>query len=205
MLPQDRRHDLFHYFSGNMGVQLLTESFMKLAVVLVGALAISLGASAAPRSEIDIKRGVAEVAERYANAVSCGGVTIKPEDVLTLSAYQDDGGLALSKYAVLWHGDLGCMGGSGSEMTRLAITTINTGHYVVQPELSSPVAAFESPVRFVSRVVSSGADTLVLEGMEYAPNDPRSTPSKAVRFTLRMDPKGGWRLVDKIGIAAVTP
>jgi hypothetical protein len=205
LLPQGRQHDLFHYFSGNMGVQPLTESLMKPAVVLVAALAVSLGASAAPRSEIDIKRGVADVVERYANAVSCGGVSIKPEDVLTLSAYQDDGGLALSKYAVLWHGDLGCMGGSGSEMTRLSIATINTGRYVVQPELSSPVAAFDSPVRFVSRVVSSDADALVLEGMEYAPNDPRSAPSIPVRFTLRMDAKGSWRLVDKIRIATTKP
>ena len=177
---------------------------MKLVAVLVATLAISLSASAAPRSETDIKRGVANAVERYANAVSCGGVSVKPEDVLTLSAYKD-GEATLAKYAVLWTGDLGCFGGSGTEMTRLSIATINTGQYVVQPELSSPVAAFESPVRFVSRVISSGADTLVLEGMEYAPNDPRSMPSKAVRFTLRMDAKGGWRQVDKIEIAAVKP
>jgi hypothetical protein len=190
-----------------MGLQFLMEFPMKSAAILVATvatLAVSLSAFAAPRSEADIRRGVASAVERYANAVSCGGVSVKPEDVLTLSAYRD-GEAALPKYAVLWTGDLGCFGGSGTEMTRLSIATINTGQYVVQPELSSPVAAFESPVRFVSRVVSSGPDTLVMEGMEYTPHDPRSKPSKAVRFTLRLDAKGGWRQVDKIGIAAVRP
>lgn len=169
---------------------------MKIAAVLLIFLGVSLSAYAAPTSESDIKIGIANAVERYANAISCGGIKVKPEDVLTLAPYKD--GPELSKYAVLWSGDVGCFGGSGTEMTRLAIATVNTGRYVVQPGLSSPVAAFESPARFVTRVVSKGADSLVLEGREYAPNDPRSNPSVPVRFTLREDAKGGWRLVEKV-------
>lgn len=72
------------------------------------------------------------------------------------------------------------------------------GQYVVQPQLSSPVIRFELPVRFVTRVFSNNADTLVLEGREYAPADPRSNPSIPVRFTLRVNEKGDWKLIDNV-------
>jgi hypothetical protein len=176
----------------------LKEWFMKIAVTLHTCLAISLNVAAAPKLENEVKTGIADTVERYANSISCRGITVKPEDVLTLAPYKDD--QTPAKYAVLWTGDLGCFGGSGTEGTRLAIATVNTGQYVVQPELSSPAVAFESPVRFISRVFSHSADLLVLEGKEYEANDPRSNPSVLVRFTLRVDAKGNWRLTDKVRI-----
>ena len=143
--------------------------------------------------------GVASAVERYANAIACAGVQVRPSDVLMLSSgYQ---GAFQARYAVLWVGDMSCFGGAGTEQaqqTQLAIATFSNGRYVVQPQLSTPSVAFDSPVRFVSKVVSAGADTLVLEGKEYAPNDPQSTPSVPVRFTLRADAQGNWRLVDKV-------
>jgi hypothetical protein len=171
---------------------------MKVVCILMVCLSISLRASAMPVSDEEIKRGIADAVERYANAISCGGITIRPAAVLTLEPRRD--GPSLPRYAVLWSGDLGCFGGSGSERTHLAIAMFNTGRYVVQPELSSPVVAFESPVRFVARTVSNSADTLVLEGLEYGAADPQSNPSIPVRFTLRLDAKGNWKLIDKIGI-----
>src|SRR5204862_6016983 len=111
-----------------------------------------------------VKTGISNAVERYANSISCRGIKVQPKDVLTLVPGKE--GTTLSKYAELWSGDLGCFGGSGTESTHLAIATVNTGQYVVQPELSSPVVAFESPVRFVTSVVSNDADTLVLEGKE---------------------------------------
>ena len=39
------------------------------------------------------------------------------------------------------------------------------------------------------------------QGRKYTPADARSTPSVPVRFTLRADPQGNWRLVDKIRLA----
>jgi hypothetical protein len=174
---------------------------MKRTVVFIACLAVYLSASAAPKSEADIKAGIANAVERYANAISCGGITVNPTDVLALTPYHEDAA-TLSKYAVLWSGDLGCFGGSGTEKTRLAIATVNTGHYVVQPELSSPVAAFDMPVRFVKRVVSHSAGTLVLEGMTHGPNDPRSNPSIPVRFTLREDASGAWKLAGTVDVVS---
>jgi hypothetical protein len=183
---------------GKMALQLLTECLMKISSIMLTCLATSSVASAAPRSADEIKAGISNAVERYASSISCSGIKVQPKDVLTLGSDKDDE--SLPKYAVLWSGDLGCFGGSGTEATHLAIATVNTGQYVVQPGLSSPVVAFESPVRFVTRVVRTNADTLVLEGREYAPTDPQSSPSIPVRFALRVNAKGDWRLVDKVRI-----
>ncbi|WP_332875790.1 hypothetical protein [Massilia sp. S19_KUP03_FR1] len=142
------------------------------------------------------RAGVASAVQRYANAIACSGVKVMPADVMMLSAGYE--GAFAARYAVLWVGDMRCFGGSGTEQTQLAIATFNTGQYVVQPELSSPVVAFESPVRVVTRIISHNARNLVLEGREYGPEDPQSTPSVPVRFILRLDGTGNWKLVDKV-------
>lgn len=165
-------------------------------LVLAAACAAALPAQAEMVALEAARVGVASAVERYASAVACPIGRIRPDDVLQLSPGKE--GVVLPKYAVLWAGDMTCYGGSGSEQTQLTIATVNSGQFVVQPELSSPVIAFESPVRFVERVVSYSSRNLVLEGKEYGPGDPQSTPTVPVRFILRVDAKGNWRLVDKV-------
>lgn len=172
---------------------------MKALLATVCCLA-AIAAQAAPPSIDELKARVADVVERHVGTVACPGVKVAAGDVLALVPQPHPETLA--KFAVLWHGDLGCWGGSGSERTHLTIATVNTGQVVVQPELSSPAIAFDSPVRFVERVVSSGPDTLVLEGKAYGPQDPRSNPTIPLRFTLRLDDKGNWKLVDKTVLSA---
>jgi hypothetical protein len=169
---------------------------MKTAAAALLGLVTSFSALAQPEPTATARQGVASAVERYANAVACAGVKVSPDDVLMLTAGYPAAPMA--RYAVLWVGDMTCYGGSGAEKTYLAIATQNTGQYLVQPELSSPVVAFESPVRLVRRVVSHSAKNLVLEGMEYGPGDPQSAPSVPVRFILRRDAKGDWKLADKV-------
>lgn len=170
---------------------------MGLAGLASLASSFAIGAQAVPAAAE--QAGVASAVARYVNAIACGGVRVTPADVLLLSPGDPD--RMPARYAVLWHGDLACSGGSDSDRTHLAIATCNTGQFVVQPESSSPVVAFESPVRSVSRIVSYSARILVLEGMEYGPGDPNSAPSVPVRFMLRVDARGNWVLVDKVFLA----
>lgn len=160
-------------------------------------LALSPPSQAAPdRSNDEIKRGVADAVRRYANAIACPGVKVRSDDVLALIPSADDD-RRLSKYAVLWTGDLGCFGGPGIEASHIAVATISSGKYIVDPRLSSPVIEFDSPVRFVKRVVSYTADTLTLQGNVSGPQDVRGVPSVPVRFMLKVDEKGNWKLSDK--------
>lgn len=167
---------------------------MKLRAVALLCLTLSSAAHAASNEEI--KRGVAEAVRRYANAIACPGVKIRTDDVLALIPGDGDA-RRLSKYAVLWTGDVGCFGGAGIESSQITIATISSGKYIVDPRLSSPIIEFESPVRLVKRVVNYTNDTLTLQGNVSGPQDVRGIPSVPVRFTLKLDDKGNWRLFDK--------
>ena len=169
---------------------------MKLAAAALLFLMFSPSAHAAEKSPEEVKRGIADAVRRYANAISCPGVKVRSEDVLALVPGEDDD-RRLSKYAVLWTGDLGCFGGSGIEATHLAIATISGGKYIVDPRLSSPVVEFESPVRYVKRVVSYNEDSLTLQGNVYGPQDKTGNPTIPVRFTVKLDEKGNWKMTDK--------
>lgn len=168
------------------------------AAALVG-LASSAAFAAQPAPTAAERDGVASAVARYVNAIACAGVRVTPAEVLMLSNGYPD--VSRARYAVLWSGDLACSGAAGADKTYLAIATFNAGQYVVQPELSSPVVAFESPVRSVTRVISYNARIMVLEGREAGPGDRDNAPTVPVRFMLRGDGKGNWVLVDKVFLA----
>lgn len=168
----------------------------KVLLALVFGACAQAAVAAVDKTSDDIKEGVADVVKRYANAIACPGVRVRPADVLTLVPYKR-GERQQARYAVLWTGDPGCIAGPGDEATYIAIATISGGRFVVDPKLSSPLVQFESPVRFVRRVVEYTEDTLVLQGNIYGPQDAHNKPSIPVRFTLQLDDSGHWKMVEK--------
>lgn len=172
---------------------------MKKTVVTLGCVlfaANSFAQNAPPVQEIT--KNIIKSVTAYANAISCPGVTVEAKQIAALVPYKTFDDRMDAKYAVLWAGDIGCAGGSGTEGTNLSIVTVSTGDsYVVDPLQSSPVIQLESPVRYIERIVGNTRDSLVLEGKEYGPNDSNCCPSLRVRFTLRADEKGNWKLVEK--------
>jgi len=172
---------------------------MKKTVLTLGCIffsANSFAQSAPPVQEIT--KQIIKSVSSYANAISCPGITVEPKKIAALVPYKTFDDRMDAKYAVLWVGDIGCAGGSGTEATNVAVVTVSTGDsYVVNPLQSSPAIQFESPVRGIERIVGNTRDSLILEGKEYGPNDPNCCPSIKVRFTLRVDEKGNWKLVEK--------
>jgi hypothetical protein len=170
---------------------------MKLVPAILVALLLAPGVStAAEKSPEEIKRGIVDAVRRYGNAIACPGVKVRTEDVLTLEPFDDDD-RRMSKYAVLWTGDLGCFGGQGVEATHLAIAGVSNGRYIVDPRLSSPVVEFDSPVRYVKRIVSYNEESMTLQGNIYGPQDKPGNPTIPVRFTVKLDDKGNWKMTDK--------
>ena len=172
---------------------------MKKAIVALASVACmwSSFAQSAP-SVPEITKQIVRSVTGYANAISCPGVKVEPKQIDALVPYKSIDDRLDAKYAVLWTGDIGCAGGSGTVGTNLSIVTVSTGDsYVVDPLQSSPVIQFESPVRGVERIVGNTRDSLILEGVEYGSNDPNCCPSIKVRFTLRVDEKGNWKTVEK--------
>jgi len=172
---------------------------MKKNVFFVAAFCFATGALAQDAPSVqDISKAVVRASSQYANAVSCETEKIGPKQIAGLRPYKSFDDRMDAVYAVLWSGDIGCAGGSGTSGTNISIVTIGAGDsYVVDPTRSSPVVQFESPVRYVERIVGNTPDTLILEGKDYGPKDPNCCPSVPVRFTLKVDGKGNWKLVEK--------
>jgi hypothetical protein len=144
---------------------------------------------------------VLQAAQLYVKAIACAG-PLSPSMVVTLVPA---GSLDMrwdARYAVIWGGDLGCQGGSGTHGSHIAMVVLRAGDSVlVDPIQSSPAVRFPIPVRYVERVVSNTADTLTMEGMAYSDKDPNCCPSLPTRFTMRVDEKGDWRLVSRTRVA----
>lgn len=143
---------------------------------------------------------VIEAAARYAQGIACDVQAITPGDVAQLAgeAPPEAGDGAHDRFAVLWTADIGCAGGSGTTMTHIAIvhdSSMGQHGYSVDTLRSSPAIDFESPVRAVERIARHGLDELELEGLLQAEGDPKCCPSVPVRFTLRADDAGHWKLV----------
>lgn len=173
---------------------------MKGFAVAVGCFMFTLGAFAqSTPSPQKITAGVIRAATDYATAVSCDNEKIDSTRVAALVPYKSFTDRLEAKYVVLWDGDLGCLGGSGTNLTNLAIVTAGAGDsFVVAPSRSSPIIKFEAPARLIERIVASSRDSLTLEGKEHGSEDASCCPSIPVRFTLRSDSSGNWRLTEKM-------
>jgi len=170
---------------------------MKRFLVVLGCLVFtsSLLAQNAPSVQ-QITNQVKRSTELYSNAISCSPTKVSPKDIAALNPYKEDGMDA--KYAVIWSGDVGCAGGSGTHFSNIAIVKAGIGTtFYVDPLLSSPGIAFEIPVRYVDKIVGNTRDTLILEGMGFGENDANCCPSIKLRFTLRVDEKGNWKMIEK--------
>ena len=86
-----------------------------------------------------------------------------------------------ARYALIWHGDIGCMGRSGSFNPYIAIVGINAyDSFVVAPMLSSPAVEFEAPVHVIDGMKKVTESELTLTALDWAPD----TFTAAHRFRL---------------------
>lgn len=175
---------------------------MKKIVVALGCSALmssSFAQSAPPVQEIT--KQIIRSVKAYANSISCGRVEISPKDIVALVPYKSIDDREAAKYAVLWSGDIGCIGGSGTEGTNITIVTVGAGDsFVVNPLQSSPAIEFNSiAARGFPKIVGNTSDSLVLDGLEYDPSgkDAMCCPSVPVRVTVHVDEKGNWKVVEK--------
>ena len=147
---------------------------------------------------VDASQAVIRVATAYANSIACPDVVINPQNVAALMPYRGRNRRDEERYAVIWVGDLGCAGGTGSPRTYISIVKVGADDaYVVDPVRSSPNVKIASPLPAVDRIVSHTPDTLTLEGKAYAPMDALCCPSVLRQFTLKSDAAGNWDLVAK--------
>ncbi|QSI78195.1 hypothetical protein [Niveibacterium microcysteis] len=134
---------------------------------------------------------------QFANSIACD-VEANPKYLVALHRWDNcsietrDSAL----FVLLWHGDVGCNGGSGSYSPQVTTIRIGAGDtFFADPVLSTPVVKFPVPTHYVERVVSHGDRHLVLEFTHWH----RSWLSSAERdepdvATLELQNDGNWRL-----------
>lgn len=166
------------------------------ALMTMMVFALSVRADEVPAADA-VRAKVAAVVQSYITAIACETPPITAADVITLSPWTSAENRPDAAYAVVWSGSIGCGGGNGTYGYGLAVATVGAGDTVlVDPYRSSPMVTFDSPTQNV-RVVGSGPDSLVLEGKDYAADDPRCCPSLNLRMTVKRDAQGNWRAIKR--------
>lgn len=146
-------------------------------------------------SEVEIREQALAVVKKYAHAVSCTEDEYGIWEFITLKPWTDYYAREQSEFGVIWSGDVGCNGGSGTTGIQLAIVKIGAGNsYYVDPYSSSPPAEFEFYSRSFGGVVANTSDVIVLEALEHGDGDANCCPSERVRYTLKRDEDGNWKL-----------
>ncbi|MBP6020410.1 MAG: hypothetical protein KA735_13040 [Burkholderiaceae bacterium] len=145
-----------------------------------------------------ITANIINVVDRYASSVACFDLGVEPKNIAALTPLQSVDEHLDAEYAVWWMGDIGCAGGSGTSGSHIAIVNIGAGGYFyVDPTRSSPTVDFDTPTRHITKIIGNTHDSIVFEGVEYGEKDPNCCPSIPIRFTLKANEQGDWRLVDK--------
>jgi hypothetical protein len=164
-------------------------------LLLTGVLApaIAFANDPQPPSEAEIESLVVAAATQYAAAIACGEDMVEIIDVLTLNPWVEYYDSYDAEYVVIWRGDIGCLGGSGT--MGIHITSVKIGaasSFYADARNSSPVTKFEFSSRSFDGVVANTSDVIVMEGREYGPDDANCCPSMRVRYTLKREEAGGW-------------
>ncbi len=158
--------------------------------------------SAVERSDIDeawVLNQVFQKAMQYAGSIACD-VRADKKNVVALVPWNDFRDMIereKAKYALIWYGDIGCSGGSGSVNPYITVIQISTGNsFVANLSRSSPLIKFETQIRDI-RVIEAAENELILNGLDGAPDDPICCPTIPVRVHLRQDSQGNWKLIEK--------
>lgn len=145
-------------------------------------------------------RHIVSVANKYQAAITCnspnepasvneldGGIL----DVIQVEPLNPNGSEGL--FYVIWVGDIGCGGGSGSD--DLYLTTVKNGRYpYVEVTESSPVITFDGSGAQQASVTLKSADVMEITGLEHQDGDASCCPTKKIKKTLKRDQKGNWRM-----------
>jgi hypothetical protein len=138
-------------------------------------------------------------ASEYARSISCEASTDE-ENLVALIPWrnlEDPTERFAARYALVWWGDIGCHGGTGTVIPGIVIVQLGAGYsFFVVPGASSPRIKFEVKAR-APRVIKATENELTLSALDYAPNDPHCCPSISVQVRLREDGQGNWRLIEK--------
>jgi len=150
------------------------------------------------QSNINDTVKIVSIMKKYAETVSCG-YDIQPKNVVNMTHSQN---IDNPIYYVLWRGDIGCAGGSGT--TSMEITSVeknrlmDSGYIIsVYPVLDENVY-YELNPRFIESLNKNSDDQIQVITWLPVNDEELNYPSKKVKFTLkRTEQNAPWEIVNR--------
>lgn len=175
---------------------------MKFKILMAG-LFISFQVQAA--SELIEKNQALATVKNYANSIACdttfqkdknGKIQASVKDVYVIEKSEDD--ISPSVMYVLWDGDQGCMGGTGTSYSVLTeVTKWNSSRpYVVMND--DPFGEDVNKhinYRFISEFKQLGSNLFKITSGKFADDDPNSGPSLQDTILVENQKGGGWKVI----------
>jgi hypothetical protein len=144
----------------------------------------AFGADApSPPSQKAVIQEVVRVANKYIDHGPCEPSRADPSTVATMSPYtpEVEAARAAAMYVVVWSGDIGCRGGSGT----------NTMNYLLLEKrgLTSAniVGVGQLNGASIERIVAATPDSLTVDVYTWGPDDPHCCASVYERWTFRLE------------------
>lgn len=148
----------------------------------------------APSVQVQTQKIITAV-KKYSEAISCTDAVPKAQNIAAMVPYTSFDNRLDAKFAVVWFGDIGCAGGSGTSGAAIAVVRVGAGdNFYVSPEASSPQIDDGLP-RHVEKVVGATADSITVDVRDYGDKDPNCCPTLRKRVTLRQSQKGNWAVI----------
>ena len=172
---------------------------IQISAYLFAALSISTSNlyaqdMAAPPIKAQTK-AILTAVKHYSAAIACSDVAPDANNIAAMTPYKSFDNREDAKFAVIWHGDIGCLGGSGTSSARIAVVKVGAGDsFYVSPSESSPQVEEGLP-RTVEKVVGATADSITVDVRDYGDKDANCCPSLRKRLTLKQSAKGNWAVV----------
>lgn len=162
----------------------------------------AIAGQAYAESELEEKVKVLSVMKKYSEAVACGTTfeveeSLEPflKDTYTVS-YDPDYG---STYYVLWGGDVGCNGGSGTHSYYIS----EVGRYsdsrpflVLNDNAFGELFSLGINSRFIESVKMVGSRHFVVVSSEFSEGDANNFPSLKYQYALKYQ-GAEWKVTDK--------
>ena len=150
----------------------------------------------------EVTRRVLESVNSYAMGIACETAEATAKDVaalVPLGVATDTVPYGEGTYAVLWHGDIGCRGGSGTVTDNIALVVRAANDtFLVDPRASSPQVAFETSIAAIDKLVGATSNSLVLDGRRFCGGEwSLAGCEMKVRITMRQGRDGSWKVVSK--------
>jgi hypothetical protein len=148
-----------------------------------------------------VKNQAFKVAKKYAESIACE-TFVEKKNLIALSPWNsvDDDDRSYAKYALVWHGDIGCNSGSGTNTWNISIIQIGVGsHFFVDPAKSSPMIRVQLPIKPDIKIVRFSESTITIrtEISEISSDGNSCCDSIDVDLKLKVDKQGNWNVVNR--------